>query len=88
MISNSPKTSEKQFFIEKGVLEFDSQTALYEVDCINNGIYENRYYGTDKTCHFEKPGEHQIAMREEIPNLQLHDGDHYYLKKVDQWGSM
>lgn len=70
MISNSPKTSEKQFFIEKGVLEFDSQTALYEVDCINDGIYENRYYGTDKTCHFEKPGEHAILKNLENIKLQ------------------
>jgi surface protein len=70
------------------VHNLSSQTASYEVDCDNDGIYENRYYGTDSICHFKQPGNHQIAMRGEIPNLQLYDGDNYYLKSIDQWGTI
>ncbi len=74
--------------IHISINNLSTQTASYEVDCDNDGIYENRYYGTDSICHFKQPGNHQIAMRGEIPNLQLYDGDNYYLKSIDQWGTI
>ena len=63
------------------------QTALYEVDCNDDGIYENKYYGTDATCHFSTQGKHQIAIRGKIPIFQPYDNKNYYLKTIEQWGT-
>ena len=71
-----------------------------EFDCDMDGIYEkkllpSRHVG-DLICYYQKKGLHQIAMRGDIPHIELDyltdntddDVEHYNLISVDQWGDI
>ncbi len=72
-----------------------------EYDCDMDGVYEEQLDSQSDEkelgCEFEEPGIYQIAIRGDIPRLDLdfnsdntedYDTDQYNLISIDQWGDI
>lgn len=64
-------------------------TYNYNVDCDNDGIFEKIGATGDYTCSYDTPGEYQIAIYGDFPQIYFNNGgDKDKILSIDQWGTI